>query len=308
MLAAVPARRLTRAVGPLAPGSEVELRYVRDGRERVVRVRTIAPADGADAGPAVREFRRVVPGTPGTPGEGPRVEFFTPPGPGRDPAGAARLGRGRATFDSLRARAAERPVLGVTVGGTGSARDTLGLFVSAVATGGPAERAGVVEGDRIATINDVDLRVPREERDAPEASAARRARFTREIERLRAGDRVTLRLWGDGRWRSVTATVARAGDVYRNAPGAIGFRMIGPEGTGALGDGAFGEGAFDMLRMAPPSAMGPEFRSERFGPPGMVPGVAMPRVRMLRAPRAPLPPLPPRPARAPRGPGRIVTI
>jgi hypothetical protein len=308
LLAAVPARRLTRAVGRLAPGSDVELRFTRDGRERAVRVRTVAPTALADAAPGrpgdgpgrelrgFREFR---------PGERPRIEFFGPDGPGGDPGARDEARRrARAFADSARARTAARPVLGLTVGGTNSARDTLGLFVSAVAAAGPAERAGVVEGDRVAAINDVDLRVPRDERDAPEAAAARRARFAREVARLQPGGRATLRVWGDGRWRTVTATVARAGDVYR------GGGVLGAFGPGAFGPGAFGDTFGGVPHVVLPGAFGPgdgpavrHFRGLRRAPRPDLPGLrGVPEPRGFRAPA---PPAFPRP---PRAPGRVVTI
>src|SRR5689334_24279231 len=50
-------------------------------------------------------------------------------------------------------------VIGITTSASSSMRDTLGLLVSAVTTGGPAERAGIEEGSRIASINGVSLRV-----------------------------------------------------------------------------------------------------------------------------------------------------
>jgi len=277
LLAAVPARRLERTVGRLAPGSEVELRYVRDGRERTVRLRTVAPTTLA--------------------GVGRRLDFFGPVAPGDDSGFDGPRRRARIAVDSPRRSAAARPVLGLTLGGTGSARDTLGLFVSAVAPGGPAERAGVVEGDRVAAFDGVDVRVPREERDTPEAAEARRARFTRELGRLRPGDQVTLHLWSDGRWRTVTATVGRSGDVYQG-PAALGFG--GPVLEG------------DVLRFAPPGAL----------PPGGLRELrAFPAPGRVRIPRPPMPPVAPfrwrmegdapmerrvpRPVRAPR---RIVDL
>ncbi len=307
LLAQVPARRLTRTVGRLAPGSEVELRYLRDGRERAARVRTVAPRTLADADPRdrargearVRPFREYGPGLAPLP----RMEYFRPD----DSTAGAWRRRLRAYSDSARRQAADRPALGLTLGGTGSARDTLGLFVSAVAAGGPAERAGVVEGDRVAALNGVDLRVPREERDAPEAADARRARFTRELARVRPGDRVTLRLWGDGRWRTVTATTARAGEVYRG-PTVFGFgdgapflRNVRGRGPRVVAPRLGPDG--DVLRLAPPAALPPdgfpeirELRRE------------LRELRGLRAPVAPRPPLPPLPPVRLRGPGRIVVI
>lgn len=282
LLAAVPARRLERAVGRLAPGSEVELRVTRDGRERAVRVRTVAPAAMtamADGNVEVREFRVAPDGWATGPSDTAyrrRVERYRGD---MDPAAMARvrvtadsaLARMRLRADSARARAAARPVLGLTLDGAGSARDTLGIFVGAVARGGPAERAGVVEGDRIAQLNAVDLRVPRDERGDAQAAGARRARFTRELERLKPGDRVTLRVWGDGRWRDVTATVGRAGDVYPQEA-AMRFGVGGPEG------------AFTW-----PTPM-----------PALAPMPPMAPMRMLRgmaAPRRPMPPVAPRAAR-----------
>lgn len=283
LLAQVPARRLERAVGRLAPGSEVELRVVHDGRERSVKARTVAPDAVADRWPA----------GPGDVGPG-MVPFRIAPGPDvdlrfRGPANDSALTelrrRARAAADSARTRAAARPVLGLTLDGGPSGRDTLGIFVSGVASGGPAERAGIVEGDRIAGINSVDLRVPREERDDPRAADARRARFTRELERLRPGDRVSLRVWGDGRWRTVAATVARASEVYRGGGSGMWFGF----GPGVPGD-AFAPDPDQFPRMLP-----------RIAP---LPGVAAPRFRLdgpaayrLRAPVAPVAPLPARAGR-----------
>ena len=51
-----------------------------------------------------------------------------------------------------------RAVLGITTS-TGSARDTLGVLVSSVTAGGPAEKAGIEEGNRISAINGVNLKL-----------------------------------------------------------------------------------------------------------------------------------------------------
>ncbi|HZD84326.1 MAG TPA: PDZ domain-containing protein, partial [Gemmatimonadaceae bacterium] len=53
---------------------------------------------------------------------------------------------------------AKRAALGLELRTTGTRRDTLGVFVEAVTPKGPAENAGIIEGDRIASINGVDLR------------------------------------------------------------------------------------------------------------------------------------------------------
>ncbi len=107
----------------------------------------------------------------------------------------------------------DRPMLGVSVSGSGSLRDTLGLFVSSVVSGGPAERAGIIEGYRIAEINGVSVRVPREDAEDRAVRAAMSSRFTRELQKVRPGDEVRLRVWADGRYRDVRVTAVAASEL-----------------------------------------------------------------------------------------------
>ena len=51
----------------------------------------------------------------------------------------------------------DRAFLGVSTGMSG-VRDTLGLLITAITAGGPAEKAGLEEGNRIAAINRTSLR------------------------------------------------------------------------------------------------------------------------------------------------------
>jgi hypothetical protein len=123
----------------------------------------------------------------------------------------------RARMDSI---AANRATLGVTLGGSGSKRDTLGIFVTSVAENGPAERAGIYEGDRIAAINGVDLRTQAADAGDSYLAGVARRRLTREMEKLTPGSRATLRVWSGGRYKDVSVTTARQSDVYR---GRVGF-------------------------------------------------------------------------------------
>ena len=52
----------------------------------------------------------------------------------------------------------DRPMIGVSTRSTGK-RDTLGLMVESVMRGGPAEQAGIEEGDRLVAVNSVNLRL-----------------------------------------------------------------------------------------------------------------------------------------------------
>lgn len=107
----------------------------------------------------------------------------------------------------------DRAALGVYLNATGSKRDTIGVFVSEVAEGGPAEKAGIYEGDRLASINGEDLRVAREDAGDPNAASARVDRLQREVQRLKAGDVADLVVVSGGRSRTVHVTTERAGDV-----------------------------------------------------------------------------------------------
>ncbi|MCE9602542.1 MAG: PDZ domain-containing protein [Gemmatimonadetes bacterium] len=119
----------------------------------------------------------------------------------------------------------DRAVLGVTVAGTGSARDTLGVFVQSVAHDGPAEKAGVVEGDRIAAINGVSLRVSREDADDESVGASRAERLSREVAKLKAGDAAELTVVTGGRSRTVRVTTGKASDLPEGGEGATFMRV-----------------------------------------------------------------------------------
>ena len=110
----------------------------------------------------------------------------------------------------------DRPALGVGLGSTGSRRDTLGVLVMSVQDSSPAARAGLEEGNRIAAINGVNLRVAHEDADDPSMGRTKAQRLMREVSQLKPGDNVTLRLYANGQFRDVTMKVARAGDLPRS--------------------------------------------------------------------------------------------
>ncbi len=185
-------RRLQRELGKAKPGDAVELR-VREGTGvRTVTLTTVSAADLARS----------------------RVATVAP--------------RLRGVRESLESRAA----LGLGVGSAGNARDTLGVFVTSVTDKGPADQAGVVEGERIAAINGVDVRVPREDAEDAQARQARVARLLREVEKAAPGDRIALRVYGGGRYRDVTVTAGKASEF-----GGSGYRVefrSGPDGAATI--------------------------------------------------------------------------
>lgn len=142
----------------------------------------------------------------------------------------------------------KRAILGIELRPTGSKRDTLGVFVESVIPKGPAETAGIVEGDRIASINGVDLRVSGADVDDPYTNGLAAHRLTREVEKLTPGARINLRVYSGGRLRDVQVMAGRASDF----PHEGGFRIrIGGPGM-EFGPGMPGmEGGPGGMEMSP---------------------------------------------------------
>jgi hypothetical protein len=107
----------------------------------------------------------------------------------------------------------DRAALGISLGGNGSRRDTLGILVVGITDDGPAGKAGVEEGDRVAAINGVDLRVAPEDAGDAQASSARINRLNREMEKVKAGDAVELRVYSAGQTRTVRVDAMKASDL-----------------------------------------------------------------------------------------------
>ncbi|MDQ6829741.1 MAG: PDZ domain-containing protein [Gemmatimonadota bacterium] len=114
-----------------------------------------------------------------------------------------------------------RSVLGMTVSMSGSDRDTIGVLVSAVTPGGPADRAGIDDGNRLAEINGVNLRQFASEAGQAESGDAVLRRFARELRAIQPGDKVTLRIFSAGRYRTVALAVPGASTrAQTNSAGA----------------------------------------------------------------------------------------
>src|ERR1700694_2084161 len=159
-----------------------------------------------------------------------------------------RVFRGRLSGDStfpnraflrMDSAMAKRAALGIELRATGTRRDTLGVFVEGVTPKGPAENAGIIEGDRIAAINGVDLRTPVADIDDSFSSEVASHRLTREVQKLTPGSRVTLRVYSGGRFRDVQVVAGKSSDVMRfgnhfrtGFPGDDG--MMEFEGPGAM--------------------------------------------------------------------------
>jgi serine protease Do len=215
----VPARRLTRELGRMKAGDEVELRVWSNGQTKTLKVKTGSRADIVERA----------------------------------------IGQTRSNFE-------DRPVLGLSLSLTGSRRDTLGPMVMRVVQDGPAEKAGIVEGDRIASINGADLRVPREDAEDSYLSSARMNRFRREVERLKVGDDAELRVASGSQTRTVRVKAVRAADLPNRG------------GMTYFGDNGFGFGDFGARTFAVPRASAGRVITIPRTP-------VAPRVRVMPSPR-----------------------
>ena len=106
----------------------------------------------------------------------------------------------------------DRAVLGIGTS-SGSERDTLGLLITSVTSGGPAEAAGLEEGNRIAAVNGVKLTLSSSDAGEPDMSGILSRRFTRELRKVKAGDNVELRVYDDGQFRTVRVKTIAAADL-----------------------------------------------------------------------------------------------
>lgn len=136
-----------------------------------------------------------------------------------------------------RTDAEDRAVIGVSLSVTGSKRDADGVFVSAVTDGGPAEKAGIVEGERIAAINGVSLKIAKEDIEERSIAAAKLDRLQRELAKAKAGDVVELQVLSAGRTRTVKVPTVKASAL----PHTAGF--------------GFGAGEGGMMRFVPGEAL-----------------------------------------------------
>jgi len=102
-----------------------------------------------------------------------------------------------------------RRVLGVGFAQRGSMRDTAGLLITSLTDGGAAEKAGLMEGDRVVSVDGIDLRVPAADAGSPDGVEARISRLRRALDAARDSQPVRLEVLSEGRRRTLSVTPAR---------------------------------------------------------------------------------------------------
>ena len=136
-------------------------------------------------------------------------------GAGTAPASAqVRISRDGGPFlPFLQPGGPNRAVIGLTTS-TGSARDTLGLLVSSVSANSPAEKAGIGEGDRLVSINGVNLKLAAADVGDPDMTDVLGRRLMRELGKLKPGDDVDLKVYSNGQTKSLRMKTVSADDLY----------------------------------------------------------------------------------------------
>jgi C-terminal processing protease CtpA/Prc len=107
-----------------------------------------------------------------------------------------------------------RAVIGITTSSTASSRDTLGILVNSVRVGSPADKAGIEEGNRIASINGVSLKLSPADVGDEDMAGVMTRRLSRELDKLKPGDEVDLRVYAGGQSKSVKVKTISPDDLY----------------------------------------------------------------------------------------------
>ena len=121
---------------------------------------------------------------------------------------------------------------------SGSLRDTLGLLVTDVTSGGPAEKAGIEEGDRLTAVNGTELRISAADAGDQEMHGLMTRRLIRVLAKLKPGDVATVRVSSEGKLHEVKITTVKASELYKD------------EGLMHLGDWNVGAGKAQLAQLA----------------------------------------------------------
>jgi len=107
-----------------------------------------------------------------------------------------------------------RAVIGIGTTSGATSRDTLGVLVSTIRAGSPAEKAGIEEGNRIASVNGVSLKLSAADIGDEQMANVLARRLNRELDKLHPGDEVDLRVYASGQTKSIKVKTIAPEDLY----------------------------------------------------------------------------------------------
>src|SRR5262249_30791604 len=105
-----------------------------------------------------------------------------------------------------------RAVLGISTMSSGK-RDSLGLLVTNVTPSSPAEKAGIVEGDRLVSIDGTSLRLAPTDAGEKDMNGVMTRRLMRAMGDERPGDEVSLVVYANGSTKTVKVKTVAASDL-----------------------------------------------------------------------------------------------
>ncbi|HEY5220254.1 MAG TPA: PDZ domain-containing protein, partial [Gemmatimonadaceae bacterium] len=200
-------------------------------------------------------------------------------------------------------RADNRAMLGVSLSVTGNKRDTLGVLIIGVNDDGPAAKAGLEEGNRIAEINGVNLKVDHADAGDSYVASARYERLQKEMTKVKPGDDVTLQVYADGRFKTVHLKATKASDIagantfiFNSDGGPMPAMNLNIDGQQVREEV---QRAMDQARQSLQRVRiepGVRWMNDNDTPAV----IRMEQVEPAMAPGQPTPPMPPTPATAPR--------
>ena len=101
-------------------------------------------------------------------------------------------------------------ILGMSLTLSGTSRDTLGLLVASVVTGGPAEQAGIIQGNRVREIAGISLRVDPADVGQKGVQDQVMRRLSRAQRVSQSADAVSVQIVSGTRERTVTVPTGTA--------------------------------------------------------------------------------------------------
>lgn len=130
----------------------------------------------------------------------------------------------RPDVERLVIRSSDSPMIGVTTVGASDRADTLGLRIESVEKGSPAEKAGLKPGDRLQSVNGLNLRADRADAGQDDYAGVLNRRLQREVQRTKTGESIELRVLSGGATKTVRVTPVKGSEFLEAEEGGMLWR------------------------------------------------------------------------------------